>query len=57
MIAGRGWSPAREYLVQQFEINDLVGFHEEPVGKRMALPDWSVACGIGAGDLIAEQLG
>jgi hypothetical protein len=47
VIAGRGWSPAGEDLVQQFETNDLVGFHEEPVGKRTAA---------GTGDLIAEQL-
>lgn len=45
MIAAR--SPSTECLVQQFEVDDLGGFHEETVGKRTAA---------GAGDLITEQL-
>jgi len=47
VIAGRGWSPAREGLVQQLEGDGLVGFHEEPVGKTTAA---------GACHLIAQQL-
>jgi len=34
-------------LAQQFEVNDLVGFHEYPVGKRAAT---------GAAGLISQQL-
>ena len=33
VIASRSWAPAGEGLVQQFEIDDLVGIHAEPVGK------------------------
>jgi hypothetical protein len=47
VIAGRGWSPTRKGLIQQLEVEVLVGFHEEPVGKGTAA---------GAGHLIAEQL-
>jgi hypothetical protein len=47
VIAGRGRPPAREGLVQQFEADDLVGSHEEPVGKGTAA---------GAVGLIAKQL-
>lgn len=47
VIAGWGWSPTTESPIQQFEVDDLVCFHEDPVGKRTTA---------GAGDLIAEQL-
>ena len=47
VIASCSWSPAGEGLVQQFEIDDLVGFHEEPVGKETAA---------GAVGLITQQL-
>jgi len=47
VIASRCWTPARESLVQQFEIDDLAGFHEEPVGKGTTA---------GAGGLITQQL-
>ena len=47
VIAGRGGTPAGEGLVQQFQVDDLVGFHEEPVGKTATA---------GAAGLIAQQL-
>ena len=47
VITCGGWSAAGEGLVLQFEIEDPIGFHEDPVGKKAAA---------GAGDLIAEQL-
>jgi len=47
VIASCSWPSAREGLVQQFEVDDLVGLHQEPVGK------WTTA---GAGGLIPQQL-
>jgi len=47
VIACRGWSAAGEGLVQQFEVDGIVGLHEEPGGKRTA---------DGATGLISRQL-
>ena len=33
VIACRGWPPAGKGLVHRFQVGDLVGFHQEPVGK------------------------
>ena len=47
VIAGRGLSAAGEGLIQLFQTDDLVGFHEEPVRKTATAF---------AGTLISEQL-
>ena len=47
VIACRSWSAAGEVLIQQFQIDDFVGFHKEPVGKGTAA---------GAGGLVTQQL-
>ena len=47
MIACRSWSAAGEILIQQFQIDDFVGFHKEPVGKGTTA---------GAGCLVTQQL-
>jgi hypothetical protein len=47
MFAGGGGASARESLVQQHEVGDLIDLSQQPVGKRPTT---------GAGDLIAQQL-
>jgi hypothetical protein len=47
VIAGRSGTPAGKGLVQQLQVDDLVGFHEEPIGKTTTA---------GAAGLIAQQL-
>jgi hypothetical protein len=47
VIAGRGGTTSRKRLILEFEVDDLVGLHENPVGKTPAA---------GATGLISQQL-
>jgi hypothetical protein len=42
-----GGPPSRKGLIEQFEVGDLIRFHEQPVGKRAAA---------GTGKLMTEEL-
>jgi hypothetical protein len=47
MFAGGGRAPARERLIQQYEVGYLIDLRQKPVGKRTTA---------GSGDLPTQQL-